>query len=229
LMFSGGHTAFEGEALVRADLCAEALRLVRLMLRHEDADEPATRALAALMCLHAARLPARIDDEGGLVPLDAQDRSLWNRSLMAEGFHHLERAADGPLMSRYHLEAGIAAAHAAAPSVAGTDWGRIVDLYDLLMADHPSPVVALNRAVAVGRALGPEEGLAAARAAAESPVLAEFHLRPAVLGAFLEELGAVDAATAAFREAISLCRTSPERIHMERRLERVPTGSQQPR
>lgn len=221
LTFSGGHTAAEGEALVRAEICAEAIRLARLMLAHDGGDEPATRALAALMCLHAARLPARMDHDGRLVPLDAQDRSLWDRSLLAEGFHHLERAADGAEMTRYHIEAGIAAIHASAPEAAATDWIQIVDLYDLLLDRHPSPVVELNRAVAVGRAHGPEEGLAAARIAARSPTLAEFHLRPAVTGAFLEELGAVDAAAAAFREALSLCRSDPERRYLESRVERL--------
>ena len=224
LTFSGGHTAVEGDVLVRAELCAEALRLVRLILRHDGADQPTTRALAALMCLHAARLPARADERGRLVPLDAQDRTLWDRSLLAEGFHHLERAADGHDMTRYHLEAGIAAVHASAPDPAATDWARIVDLYDLLLDGHPSPVVALNRAVAVGRASGPEEGLAAARIAAQSPVLADFHLRPAVTGAFLEELGSPDAAAADFREALSLCGSEPERRYLESRVERLLAG-----
>lgn len=221
LTFSGGHAAVEGDVLVRADLCGEALRLARLMLRHEGGDDPATRALAALMCLHAARLPARTDERGRLVPLDAQDRSLWDRSLIAEGFHHLERAADGHDMTRYHIEAGIAAVHASAPSPEATDWARIVDLYDLLLDGHPSPVVALNRAVAVGRAYGPEKGLAAARIAAQSIVLADYHLRPAVTGAFLEELGAVDAAAADFREALSLCGSEPERRYLESRVARL--------
>jgi RNA polymerase sigma-70 factor (ECF subfamily) len=194
------------------------------MLRHDGGDEPATRALAALMCLHAARLPARTDECGRLVPLDAQDRSLWDRALLAEGFHHLERAADGHDMTRYHIEAGIAAVHASAPDPAATDWARIVDLYDLLLDGHPSPVVALNRAVAVGRACGPEKGLAAARIAAQSPVLADFHLRPAVTGAFLEELGSLDAAAADFREALSLCGSEPERRYLESRVERLLAG-----
>lgn len=224
LTFSGGHTAVEGDVLVRAELCAEALRLVRLMLRHGGGDEPATRALAALMCLHAARLPARTDESGGLVPLDAQRRSLWDRALLAEGFHHLERAADGHDMTRYHIEAGIAAVHASTPDPAATDWARIVDLYDLLLDGHPSPVVALNRAVAVGRALGPEEGLAAARIAAQSPVLADFHLRAAVTGSFLEELGSLDAAAADFREALSLCGSEPERRYLESRVEGLVAG-----
>jgi len=215
LLFSGGHSALGGEALVRAELCAEALRLVRCMLRHAGGEDPATRALAALMCFHAARLPARIDQRGHLVPLDAQDRSLWDQSLVSEGFHHLARARAGETVTRYHLEAGIAALHAAAPGPGSTDWGGLLALYDRLLEARPSPVIQLNRAVVVGRLLGPSAGLRAAREAASDPLLAGYHLAPAVLGAFLRELGHSEDARRAFRAAAALAPTTVERNYLE--------------
>jgi RNA polymerase sigma-70 factor (ECF subfamily) len=225
LLFSGGHAAMEGDALVRSELCAEALRLARLMLGHPGGEHPATRALTALMCFHAARLPARTGPDGALVPLEAQDRTLWDRPLLAEGFHHLEWAAEGDDMTRYHLEAGIAAVHAAAQRPEDTDWSRVLELYDRLAALHPSGVVALNRAVAVGRVHGPEAGLSAAREAGEDPALARYHLRPAVEGAFLEELGRTDAAATAFREAAALAPSAPERHYLEARAAHMLSGT----
>lgn len=221
LLFSGGHAAVTGDELVRGDLCGEALRLARLMLGHAGGEHPATRALAALMCFHAARLPARTDEAGGLAPLDAQDRTLWDRALLAEGFHHLERAAEGDEMTRYHLEAGIAAVHAASPTADATDWPRILELYDALGDSQPSPVVALNRAVAVGRVHGPGAGLAAARAAGSDPQLARYHLLPAVIGAFLEESGSCREAASAFEEAAGLAPSATERDYLERRATRM--------
>lgn len=221
LLFSGGHAAVDGDVLVRGDLCAEALRMARLMLGHAGGEHPATRALTALMCFHGARLPARLDEGGALVPLDEQDRTLWDRALLAEGFHHLERAAEGDELTRYHLEAGIAAAHVAAPTSEETDWPRILRLYDTLTAHHPSPVVALNRAVAVGRVRGPEAGLAAARDPASDERLARYHLRPAVIGSFLAELDRRPEAAAAFREAAALAPSVTERQHLEARAARM--------
>ncbi len=221
LLFSGGHAAVAGDGLVRGDLCVEALRLARLMLGHVGGEHPATRALAALMCFHGARLPARIDEGGALVPLDEQDRTLWDRALLAEGFHHLERAAEGEELTRYHLEAGIAAAHVAAPTSEETDWPRILQLYDALGDHHPSPVVALNRAVAVGRVRGPEAGLSAAREAASDGRLVRFHLRPAVIGSFLAELDRRPEAAAAFREAAALAPSVTERHYLDARAARM--------
>ena len=218
LLFSGGHAALGGDALVRSELCAEALRVARLMMGHPGGEHPATRALAALMCFHAARLPSRTSADGVLVPLEAQDRSLWDRPLLAEGFHHLERAADGEALTRYHIEAGIAAVHATAARAEETDWRRLLSLYDRLSELHPSPVVSLNRAVAVGRAHGAKAGLDAARRAGDDPALQRYHLRPAVIGAFLEELGDGSAAVEAFREAAALAPSTAERRYLESRI-----------
>jgi len=221
LLFTGGHAAAEGEGPIRADLCGEALRLGRLMLGSGGGDTPPTRALLALCCLQAARIPARVGPDGVPRSLEEQDRSLWDRGLLAEGFHHLEESAQGPERTRYHLEAGIAAVHAAAGSWAETDWLRIVELYDRLRELHPSPVLELNRAVALAQSRGAEEGLAAVARIADDPALARYHLLPAVLGALHERLGRVERAAAAYGRALELAGSEADRTYLERRLGRL--------
>lgn len=224
LLFTGGHAAGGGDAAVRGELCAEALRLGRLMLSHPGGDTPATRALMALLCLHAARLPARLDPEGVAIPLEEQDRSRWDRPLLAEGFHHLEASARGTDMTRYHLEAGIAALHARAPEASATDWDGIVGLYDRLLELRPSPVVELNRAVALSRARGPAAGLAAARAVADHPSLDRYHLGSATLATLLEQLGRPEEAAARYREAMALAPTEADRAFLRRKLDALSAG-----
>jgi RNA polymerase sigma-70 factor (ECF subfamily) len=221
LLFTGGHAAAEGERAVRGELCGEALRLARLLLRHPRGDTPATRALAALFCLHGARLPARLDPEGTPIPLEHQDRGLWDRALLAEGFHHLQRSSEGDALTRYHLEAAIAAVHAAAPSAEETDWEEIVSLYDALLDRCPAPVVGLNRAVAVGRARGPEAGLNAVAAVAEEPSLAGYHLLPATLGTLHAEAGRRGEAVACFQAAVEQAPSEADRRYLRSRLAHV--------
>jgi RNA polymerase sigma factor (sigma-70 family) len=144
LLFNEGYHGASAETPVRVQLCLEAIRLAKLLSEHPLAATPATHALAALMCLDAARLPARVDAAGGLTPLYAQDRSLWDGGLMSEGLRYLDLSAVGPVLTEYHVEAAIAAVHAGAHGVEDTDWGNIVSLYDLLMTIRPSPVVALS-------------------------------------------------------------------------------------
>lgn len=219
LLFCGGHAAAEGEAPIRAELCSEAIRLGRLMLAHDGGDEPATRALVALMCLHAARLPARVDGDGLPVLLEHQDRDRWDRALLAEGFHHLEESARGDEETPYHLEAAIAAVHAAAPSVDETDWDRIVELYDDLLALRPSPVVALNRAIAVAAARGAAAGLEAVEAVADDPALERYHLLPATLGTLRERMGQPELAAEEYRAALALASSAADRAQLRRKLE----------
>src|SRR5262249_52928162 len=134
LIFNEGHSAHEGDALVRTELCDEAIRLGTLLAEHPATRGPAVHALLALMLLQAARLPARIDDAGEITLLPEQDRSRWNREMIARGMRHLDASASGDAITNYHIEAAIAACHAAAPSFSETDWGRIVALYDDLLA-----------------------------------------------------------------------------------------------
>ncbi len=163
LLFNEGYHGASPVHAVRATLCREALHLARLLLEHPSCDRPSTRALVALMCFHAARLPARLDAAGELVALREQDRALWDAALAAEGRALLDASATGDEVSEYHVEAAIAAVHADATSADETRWGEIVALYDVLMRVRPSPVVALGRAIAVGQAEGPEAGLEALR------------------------------------------------------------------
>ena len=159
LLFNEGYHGASAESAVRVELCGEAIRLTLLLLEHPPAAAPDTCALAALMCLHAARLPARLDSSGELSALLDQDRSRWDSGLVAQGLALLERSASGRELTAYHVEAAIAAAHAGASSVDETDWGSIVSLYDHLMAIASSPVVALNRAIAIAQRDGAERGL----------------------------------------------------------------------
>src|SRR5262249_38119036 len=159
---------------VRVELCLEALRLTVVLLEHPLGATPTTYALAALMSLHAARLPARVDASGNLNSLFDQDRSLWDQALTTEGLRHLEQSARGSELSGYPVEAASAAAHATARTVEETEWGHIVSLYDTLMAIRPSPVVALNRAIAVGQHESPERGLEEIRSIVDADRLAGY-------------------------------------------------------
>jgi len=220
LLFSEGYHGASADAPVRAELCAEALRLVALLRELPAAATPATDALAALMCLHAARLPARLDAAGELHPLVEQDRASWDTRLAAEGLALLERSAAGAEVTAYHVEAAIAAAHAAAPRVEQTDWRAIVSLYDRLMEIAPSPVVALSRAIAIGQRDGPERGVDALRAIAGLGRLSRYPFHAAALGEMELRRGQPAAARAHFGAALALARNDAERRFLARRLER---------
>jgi RNA polymerase sigma-70 factor (ECF subfamily) len=221
LLFNEGYHGASAEAAVRANLCTEALRLVCLLLEAPRADVPETRALAALMHLHAARLPARLDGEGDLNPLLEQDRTRWDRALVDDGLRLLDSAAEGSLVSAYHVEAAIAAAHATAASMELTDWTAIVALYDRLMTIAPSPVVALNRAIAIGQRDGAERGLAELNAIADADRLERYPFYPAARAEFERGRGDVAAARREFAAAASLARNPAERRFLEKRAREV--------
>ena len=202
---------------MRAELCREAMRLTALLRGYPPAATPETSALAALMCLHAARLPARLDAEGDLSPMVEQDRSRWDAGLVAEGLSLLEQSAAGPEVTAYHVEAAIAAAHAAAPSVDEADWGAIVSLYDRLMGVAPSPVVALNRAIAIAQRDGPERGLAAIQAIEGRRRLDRYPFYPAAMGDLERRRGNNEAARAHYAAALALARNPAERRFLEKR------------
>ncbi len=218
LLFNEGYHGACPDAVVRQDLCREAMRLVGLLVEHAPAATPATHALAALMALNAARLPARLDEAGELTDLARQDRSRWDGALIAHGLALLEASARGDRVSEYHLEAAIAATHALAPSADRTPWGEIVALYDALLRIRPSPVVALNRAVAVAEHLGPERGLEALRAIDGVERLASYAFYPAALGELELRCGRRAGARRHFQAARRLARNAAERRFLERRL-----------
>jgi RNA polymerase sigma-70 factor (ECF subfamily) len=221
LMFNEGYAAHAGDDLVRAELCAEAIRLATLVAGEAALATPAVDALLALMCLQAARLPARVDEASELLRIDEQDRARWDQALIARGLAHLERAAAADEPTPYHLEAGIAACHAVAAPPAATDWARIVDLYDALLAIKPSPIVALNRAIAISRLRGAAAGLAALEPIAGDRALRRYHLLPATLGELWREAGDAARAADCYRDALACECTVPERRFLERRLAEI--------
>ena len=219
LLFNEGYHGASAASAVRAELCAEAMRLTALLAEHPFGATPATRALSALMCFHAARLPTRIDSAGDLHSLFDQDRSRWDRSLVAEGQRLMELSATGPELSEYHVEAAIAWTHVTAASPEETDWERIVALYDMLMAIRPSPVVALNRAIAIAQREGPERGLEAIQGIADRERLTAYPFYPAALGELELRRGRSGAAREHLRAALALARNPSERRFFEQRLE----------
>ena len=221
-MFNEGYTAHEGEDLIRTDLCFEALRLGQLIASSSSIAEPRVqRALMALMAMQAARLPARTDEAGDLILLEDQDRARWDRNLIAIGFHHFDRAIEGDEASEYHLQAAIAAIHARAEDRNSVDWLSILDLYDRLYAMNPSPVVALNRAVAISRVRGPADALHSI----EALKLDGYYLFHTVRGHLLLELSRHAEAAACFREALNCRCSEPERRFIRRKMESYLPGA----
>lgn len=217
-MFTEAHVAHAGDELLRDDLARDALRLAELLALHPVVGSADAHALAALIALQLARFPARIDAEGALVLLPDQDRSRWDQALIARGFQHLERAASGTRRSAYHLEAEIAAVHAAAPAWRDTDWTRVVQSYDALIALTASPVAALNRCVAVKERDGAAQALTALEQFVTDPALAAYPMLEIVRGDLLEATGRRREAVAAFTRAHEQLASSALRQHLSRRL-----------
>ncbi|WP_322770154.1 RNA polymerase sigma factor [Frankia sp. Cr1] len=220
LLFSTGHTAPAGADLMRRDLVERSLDLAR-MLRALLPDDADVAGLLALIVLTDARRPARVGGDGSLVLLADQDRTLWDRPAIAEGISLVREALARRPPGRFALMAAIAAVHAEAPDWAATDWAEIVGLYDLLAAIWPSPVVALNRAVAVGFADGPQAGLDALDALASEPVLASYSYLAASRADFLRRLGRTGEARLAYSEALLLSENAVERDFLTSRLEQL--------
>jgi RNA polymerase sigma-70 factor, ECF subfamily len=217
LIFNEGYGAAEGERLVRGELCSEAIRLGRLLAALMP-DDPEVMGLLALMLLHDARRPARVDDAGRYVPLDRQDRSRWDAGRVREGLRMLDAALDRRHPGPYQIQAAIAAAHARAPSPEATDWAQIATLYEALGRAAPSPVVEVNRAVAVGFAAGPGAGLAVLDPLVEDPALAAYAPLHAAHADLLRRSGDAAGASSAYRRAIDATANAVERAELERRL-----------
>jgi RNA polymerase sigma-70 factor (ECF subfamily) len=227
LLFNEGYHGASPAFAMRAELCREAMRLTAVLRDHPFGATPSTDALSALMCLNGARLPARADSSGELVALGDQDRSRWDRHLLDEGERLLQHSARGPDLTAYHLEAAIAWVHASAGGAEDTDWSQIVALYDMLLAIHPSPIVALNRAIAVAQREGPESGLKAIEAIRNRERLARYPFLPAALGDLELRAGRPTSALRHFREARRLARNDAERRFLTQR-ERACTAEVRP-
>lgn len=216
LVFNEGYSASVGTELTREDLTREAIRLGRLLM--ELLPEPEVMGLLALMLLHESRRPARTSPSGELVLLDDQDRSLWNAGLMAEGCALVERALSTQRFGPYCLQAAIAAVHAEAPSAAETDWEQIVGLYDVLLRAVPSPVIELNRSVAVAKRDGALAGLLLIEGILARGELQDYHLAHSARAEFCRQLGRVEQARAAYQRALELTRQEPERRFIRGRI-----------
>lgn len=222
LVFNEGYSASSGASLTRHDLSAEAIRLGRLLI--ELMPEPEAMGLLALMLLQESRRAARTSPEGDLILLDQQDRSLWSREQIAEGIALVEKALGSRRFGPYTLQAAIAAVHAEASSSATTDWAQIVGLYDVLARVDPSPVIALNRAVAIAMRDSPDAGLALIDAILARGELTDYHLAHSARAELCRRLGRADEARAAYERALALTRQEPERRFLERRLRELATG-----
>ena len=219
LVFNEGYSATEGDSLVRGELSSEAIRLGRLLV--ELLPEPEALGLLALMLLHESRRGARTAPDGTIVLLADQDRSQWNRAVIAEGSALVERAITSRRFGPYTLQAAIAAVHAEAPTGAATDWRQIVALYDVLLRADPSAVVVLNRAVAVAMRDGPAAGLALIDEILARGELADYHFAHAARADLCRRLGRIDDARASYTRALELVKQEPERRFLERRLDEL--------
>ncbi len=225
LLFNEGYKASSGDRLVREDLCQEAIRLTELLAAQPIGDQPRTRALLALMWLNTARLSARTDTEGNMLRLKEQDRLMWNQGMMARGLLHLGQSAAGDQLTAYHLQAGIAACHCAAVDYASTDWPQILALYDRLVALDDSPVVALNRAVAVAEVHGPAAGAEAIESMPKRGSLESYHLLYTVLAEFALQREDFSAAADHLRRAIQLAAVTSEQSFLTAWLRRLEEQS----
>lgn len=218
LLFNEGYSALEGATAVRTDLCHEAMRLSSLLAAHPSTGAPRVHALAALLHFQGSRLGSRTDAHGELLLLEEQDRGSWDGAAIAKAVEHLRASAKGDDLSTYHLEAEIAACHTLAPEFARTDWGRIVECYDRLLAIGSSPVVALNRAIALRHGAGLAPALAEIERLATEPALASYFPYWAARGELLREAGRDAEASSAYRRALGLSASAPVRRFLIRRL-----------
>ena len=218
LLFNEGYKASTGDSLLREELCSEAIRLASLLARHAVGNQPRTHALLALMLLNAARLAARVDPAGNVLRLKEQNRARWDHAMIARGMRHLAQSAGGDELSEYHLQAGIAACHCAAQEYDATDWRQILSLYDLWMERTDSPVVALNRAVAMAKVHGPQAGLDAIGAIRDREPLESYYLYYSVLAEFEAEVEDYALAAQHLRQALKFTEVTSERTFLSKRL-----------
>jgi RNA polymerase sigma-70 factor, ECF subfamily len=216
LVYNEGYSASSGRAVTRSELSEEAIRLGRLLL--ELLPDAEVLGLLALMLIQESRRQARVNSQGDLILLEDQDRSLWNRSLIEEGKQLLARAFASESVGSYTLQAAIAAVHADAPTTAATDWRRIVALYDVMRQTHPSPIIELNRAVAIAMRDGPQAGLDVVESILQRGELEDYYLAHAARADLLRRLGRVETAVDAYRRALELTQQEPERRFLQRRL-----------
>jgi RNA polymerase sigma-70 factor (ECF subfamily) len=224
LIFNEGYKSANARYVIRHELCLEAIRLALVLIEEPVFQKPACFALLALMHLQAARLPARIRNDGTICRIQDQDRTLWDQELIARGVRYLSKSAEGKTLTRYHLEAGIASCHSMVASFDVTDWKSILKYYDLLVRIYPSPVIKLNRAIALGYARGPKQAIRALEAIQEEGAMKEHYILFASLGEFHKQLGQNSEAKANYSRAVKLCHSDPERTLLNQSLEDCRVG-----
>ena len=218
-MFNEGYSASSGDSVTRADLSGEAIRLGRLLV--QMLPEPEATGLLALMLLQESHRAARTSDEGDLILLEDQDRSLWNREQIKEGVALVEQALSSRRFGPYSIQAAIAAVHAEAAQASETDWSEIVGLYDVLLRAEPSPVIELNRAVAVAMRDGPQAGLELIEEILARGELSDYHLAHSALAELYRRMGNRENAEVSYRRALALVKQEPERRFLEQRLSKL--------
>lgn len=221
LLFNEGYKVSSGDNLIREELCFEAIRLTSMLAEHPAGNEPETYALLALMLLNAARLSSRVDATGNLLRLQEQDRSTWDQGMIARGILCLSQSAAGEKLTTYHLQAAIAAVHCAAADYESTNWKQILTLYDQLVRLDDSPIVALNRAVAIAEVNGPAAGIKAVERIAKSAKLNSYYLLYAILGEFESQLGNFAKAASHLRKAHQLTNVKSERMLLAQKLKEI--------
>jgi RNA polymerase sigma-70 factor (ECF subfamily) len=224
LLFNEGYKASSGDSLLREDLCSEAIRLTTALVEHPVGNQPQAHALLALMLLNAARSPARLDANGNILRLKEQNRAAWDRRKIAQGLFHLNQSAAGDDITEYHLQAGISACHCAAPTYEATDWPRILSMYDSLIERDDSPVIALNRAVAVAHVHGPAAGIKAVQASQKRQSLSGYYLLYAALAEFEMQLKDFPTAAEHLRQAIENTELTTEKSFLSERLRECETA-----
>jgi predicted RNA polymerase sigma factor len=225
LLFNEGYKASTGDHLIREALCHEAIRLGGLLAEHPAGNRPRTHALLALMLLNGARLKARLDQDGNILRLKEQTRSTWDQAMIARGLFHLMQSMAGDEISEYHLQAGIAACHCAAKDYQSTDWAQILSLYDRLLELNDSPVIVLNRAVALANLHGPRAGIEAVQSIRNRQELNSYYLLYAVLAQFEADLNNKEAAGNYFRKSLELTSIKSEQIFISKKLKQLEAGS----
>lgn len=215
LLFNEGYNSSHPDRLIRNDLCEDAIRLTLLLTKSKLTDSAKVKALLALMCFQASREDARIDSDGSIKLLKDQDRSLWNQDLIEKGKYYLESSADGDEYSEYHIEAAIAGCHAAVLSFEGTDWTRMVALYEILALMKPGPIIELNKAIAIGYSKSPQEGLDALNTIT---TLKDHYLYHAARGDFFVSMGNLESAKSCYEESLRLTRSNAEKNLLHQKL-----------
>jgi RNA polymerase sigma-70 factor (ECF subfamily) len=219
LLFNEGYSSSKPDELIRRDLCAEAIRLCLLLYEHPASKNVETAALLALMLLHASRFDARLDGDGSMLLLEEQNRSLWNRDLIARGLDYLNQSAEGGRVTEYHLEAAIAAQHSLATSFAETGWTAILQLYNDLIHLYPSPIHGLNRAIVIAQISGPDAGIDAISKIERLDTLKNYHLLHAILGEFHRRAGRTEQARECFCRAMEYTTSISEQRLLARKLQ----------